>query len=78
MDKLFDKGDSGRMKFNLKNRPKVTEDDIDCYTPEGYKYEEWLVGFEKELRSDVTSKYISEWGGHVDALIWLIKEILGG
>ena len=39
--------------------------------------DEWFEGFEKELRTDVTSKYISEWGGHVDALIWLIKEILG-
>ena len=60
------------MKFNLKNRPKHDED----IYPEK-QYEEWFEGFEKELRTDVTSKYISEWKGHVDALIWLIKEILG-
>ena len=63
------------MKYNLKNRPKTCYEDEICMGD--LPLSEWFEGFEKELRADVTSKYISEWGGHVDALIWLIKEILG-
>ena len=67
------------MKFNLKNRPKewISVLENGGYNKHHIKTEEWFEGFEKELRTDVTSKYISEWRGHVDALIWLIKEILG-
>ena len=67
------------MKFNLKNFPKPK---VVIYPKEKHHaiivdMLLWKKGFEKELRTDVTSKYISEWRGHVDALIWLIKEILG-
>ena len=60
------------MKYNLKNRPKVTEDDIDCYMPESYEYEEWFEGFQKELQHKLGITSIK----YIDKRI-LIKEILG-
>ena len=63
------------MKYNLKNRPKVTEDDIDCYMPESYEYEEWFEGFQKELRDRIYPKWQTTEGA-----LWinsLIKEIFG-
>jgi hypothetical protein len=49
------------MKYNLKNRPKITDDDLlrTCEAPFNMrqKYDEWFVGFEAEHRKK--EKFIS-------------------
>ena len=77
MDKFLDKGDPGKMKFNLKNHPKrktpiVWPDPYFC----DFYYEilEWLEDFEKELWKELDK---CEIGLPYCEKCQKIKEILG-
>ena len=62
------------MKFNLKNRPKMTKGNMDRTLFLGKDVEEWFEGFEKELREMRNRK---EQGIAYHTFGRLIEEILG-
>ena len=62
------------MKYNLKNRPKCTDDSSEDYM-NCISLDEWFEGFQKELRDRIYPKWQTTEGA-----LWinsLIKEIFG-
>lgn len=60
------------MKFNLKNKPKLTADP----TTNEQKIVEWFEGFEKELREKLEYLKLKHWQ-ETKYVVKLIEEILG-